>query len=85
METSYWALTPRVGDAIQSDVVTRDLVDAIHDAMVARSITAAHLARHLRQTEAEVRALLADPAAHPITDLVRVLRPLGLTVRTGAA
>lgn len=80
MTASAWTMDPRVRRAIHEDVVCRDLVDAVHDAMESLGATPADLARHLGQSEAHVRAVLTDPLAHPSRDLLNLMTPLGLTM-----
>ena len=73
MNAQAWLLDPKVRQAVHADDVCRHLVDSIHDAMEAGSITAADLGRHLKMTEAEVR--LGISPAPPRTRRSRRARP----------
>lgn len=80
MNAQAWLLDPTVRQAVHADDVCRHLVDSIHDAMEAGSITAADLGRHLKMTEAEVRLGISDPLSMRLGELLRVLDTLGITL-----
>ena len=80
MNAQAWLLDPKVRQAVHADDVCRHLVDSIHDAMEAGSITAADLGRHLKMTEAEVRLGISDPLSMRLGELLRVLDTLGITL-----
>lgn len=80
MSPETWMMDPKVRDEIAEDVLCRDLVDALHDAMRERGVSPAELAAHLGSEESEVRARLADPLGMPLNQAIRLLTPLGLSL-----
>ncbi len=80
MDAQTWLLDPKVRQAVHADDVCRELVDAVHDAMASRGITAEALARHLGVAEEAVHQGIVDPMSLRLGDLLRVLDTLGITL-----
>lgn len=80
MDPHAWLLDPKIRQSIHEDDVCRHVVDAVHEAMTSRGVSPQDLARHLGVPEATIHAGIVDPLSLRVSDLLRVLDALQITL-----
>ena len=80
MDPHAWLLDPKIRQSIHEDDVCRHVIDAVHEAMMSRGVTARDLARHLGVKEKTIHAGIVDPLSLRVSDLLRVLDTLQITL-----